>query len=260
VPTYRQVFIDVGDEQSLQQSLSTFSSHLGTLLDIMRHSGPKSLVLIDELGAGTDPDEGAAIGEAVISELLTLKAKAIVTTHLSALKATAFTTERVDNAAVEFDPESLEPTFRVRMGEPGNSNALIIAQRLGMPSRLVSVAKSVLSNRTRALSRAIAGTLHSRREAEAARKAARDAAIEARHERQRLEKDRERLRESTQAFEEWTHWVNDLQPGDEVYIKPLRKPGKVVRMQLHKQKALVTSGAIDLEVPLTDIDVVPDDA
>jgi len=259
LPVYRQIFIDVGDEQSLQQSLSTFSSHLCTLLDIIQHSGSRSLVLIDELGAGTDPDEGAAMGEAIVSELLSLQAKAVVTTHLSALKAIAFTTERVDNAAVEFDPESLKPTFRVRMGEPGNSNALIIAQRLGMPPRLIKAAKGVLSNRTRALNRAIAGTLHSRREAEQARKDARDAALESQRELGRLEKDRERLRESTQAFEEWTKWVNDLQPGDEVFIKPLKRSGKVVRMQLHKQKALVSAGAMDLEVPLTDIDVPPND-
>ena len=258
MPVYRQVFIDIGDEQSLQQSLSTFSSHLATLLDIVRHSGPRSLVLVDELGAGTDPDEGAAIGQAIVSELLELEAKAVVSTHLSVLKAIAFTTERVDNAAVEFDPESLRPTFHVRMGEPGNSNALIIAKRLGMPARLVQVAKHYLSDRTRALNRAIAGTLQSRREAEEARRAARGAALAAERERDRLEKDREGLERSRQAFEEWTHWVNELQPGDEVFIKPLKRPGKVVRMELHKQKALVTAGAIDIELPLTDIEVPPD--
>ncbi len=257
LPVYRQVFIDVGDEQSLQQSLSTFSSHLRTLLEIIQHSGPRSLVLIDELGAGTDPDEGAAIGEAIVSELLALKAKAVVTTHLSTLKAIAFTTPRVDNAAVEFDPESLQPTFRVRMGEPGNSNALIIAQRLGMPARLVDVAKGYLSNRTRSLKRAIAGTLYSRREAEAARKAARDATLEAQRERDQWEKDREDLQQSKQAFEQWTRWINELEPGDEVFIKPLKRIGKVVRMQLHKQRALVSSGSMDIEVPLTDISVPP---
>jgi DNA mismatch repair protein MutS2 len=260
MPVYRQVFIDIGDEQSLQQSLSTFSSHLATLLDIIRHSGPRSLVLVDELGAGTDPDEGAAIGQAIVSELLALKAKAAVSTHLSVLKAIAFTTERVDNAAVEFDPESLKPTFHVRMGEPGNSNALIIAKRLGMPARLVQVAKRYLSDRTRALNRAIAGTLQSRREAEEARRVARGAALAAEHERDRLEKDREGLERSRQAFEEWTHWVNELQPGDEVFIKPLKRPGKVVRMELHKQKALVTAGAIDIELPLSDICTLPVDA
>ena len=105
MPVFGSVFIDIGDEQSLQQSLSTFSSHLTTLLDVMRRSGPRTLVLIDELGAGTDPDEGAAIGRTIVAELLDLSAKAVISTHLSALKAVAFTTERVDNASVEFDPD-----------------------------------------------------------------------------------------------------------------------------------------------------------
>ncbi|MGB2984429.1 MAG: endonuclease MutS2 [Phycisphaerae bacterium] len=254
MPVYRQVFIDVGDEQSLQQSLSTFSSHLAALLNIIRHSGPRSLVLIDELGAGTDPDEGAAIGQSIVSELLKLKAKAVVTTHLSVLKAIAYTTARVDNAAVDFDPESLKPTFHVRMGEPGNSNALIIAKRLGMPSRLVKLAKWFLDDRTRALNKAIAGTLRSRREAEEARRTAHEAALESQRERDRYEEGREELERSRKTFEEWTRWINALKPGDGVYIKPLKRPAKVVRMELHKQKALVSAGAMDIEVPLRDID------
>ncbi len=257
MPVYRQIFIDIGDEQSLQQSLSTFSSHLATLLDIIRHSGPFSLVLIDELGAGTDPDEGAAIGQSVVSELLKLKANALVTTHLSALKAIAFTTARVDNASVEFDPQSLRPTFHVRMGEPGNSNALIIAKRLGMPARLVKLAKGYLADRTRALNKAIAGTLQSRRDAEEARKTARQAALQSKHERDLYEKDRSELQRSKEAFDDWTRWINELRPGDDVYIKPLKRPAKVVRMELHKQKALVSTGTMDIEVPLRDVDTPP---
>jgi len=257
IPVYRQVFIDVGDEQSLQQSLSTFSSHLGTLLEIMRDSGERSLVLIDELGAGTDPDEGAAIGQAIVSELLKLGAQGVVTTHLSTLKAIAYTTPRVDNAAVEFDPESLKPTFRVRMGEPGNSNALIIAKRLGMPTGLVKRAKWFLDDRARALNKAIAGTLQSRREAEEARRLARQATLEARRERARFERGRQELEQSKKTFHDWTHWIDELKPGDDVYIKPLKRLAKVVRMELHKQKALVSTGAMDIEVPLRDIDPPP---
>ena len=253
MPVYRQVFIDVGDEQSLQQSLSTFSSHVGTLLEIIRDSGQRSLVLIDELGAGTDPDEGAAIGQAIVSELLKLGARAVVTTHLSTLKAIAYTTPRVDNAAVEFDPESLKPTFRVRMGEPGNSNALIIARRLGMPTGLVKRAKWFLDDRARALNKAIAGTLQSRRQAEEARRLARQATLEARRERARYERDRQELEQSQKTFHDWTRWIHDLEPGDDVYIKSLKRPAKVVRMELHKQKALVSTGAMDIELPLRDI-------
>lgn len=258
MPVYVQIFIDVGDEQSLHQSLSTFSSHLATLLNILRHSGPRTLALIDELGAGTDPDEGAAIGRAIISELLRLKAKAIVTTHLSTLKAVAYTTPRVDNAAVEFDPESLKPTFRVRMGEPGNSNALIIAKRLGMPGHMTQQAKNYLDDTTRALNKAIAGTLRSRREAETARKVARDAALKSKQECERFEQDRAALQESKKSFEEWTAWVNQLKAGDRAYLKPLRREVRVVRMALHQQKVLVSSGAMDIEVPLHDLDRPPD--
>ena len=253
MPVFKQVFVDIGDEQSLQQSLSTFSSHLENQLEMLRRSGPRTLVLIDELGAGTDPDEGAAIGRAILSELLNLQAKAIVTTHLSALKAVAFTSPRVDNASVEFDPLTLRPTYHLRLGEPGNSNALIIAQRLGMPARLVKAAKGYLDGRTRALDRAIEGTLQSRREAEEARKTAREAGLEARREREEYEKDREELERTQKAFEAWTRWINALRPGDTVHLKTLNRPGRVVRMELHKQKALVSAGAMDIEVPLRDI-------
>lgn len=253
MPVYENIFIDIGDEQSLQQSLSTFSSHLGTLLDILRRSNARTLVLVDELGAGTDPDEGAAIGRAILSELLSLKARAVVSTHLSALKAVAYTTDRVDNAAVEFDPVTLGPTYHLRLGEPGNSNALIIAKRLGMPARLVQLARGFLDDRAGALSKAIAGTLQSRREAEEARRTARDAAIEARRAREQADQERKELEAAQAEFEHWAKWIDTLRPGDSVYLGSLKKNAKVVRMQLHKQSALVSAGSMDLEVPLRDI-------
>jgi len=253
MPVFDEVFVDVGDEQSLQQSLSTFSSHLANLLDILRHSGPRCLVLIDELGAGTDPDEGAAIGRAILTELLALKAKAIVSTHLSALKAVAFSTDRVDNGSVEFDPQSLGPTFRLRLGEPGNSNALIIAKRLGMPARLVQQAKSFLDDRTGALNKAIAGTLQSRRDAEEARRTALEAAREAQRQSEQFQRDSEELKRSKEGFDHWTQWLNNLRPGDAVYLRTLKRPAKLVRMQFQKQIALVSAGALDVEVPLRDM-------
>jgi len=254
MPVYADVYFDVGDEQSLQQSLSTFSSHLSTLLEILSNAGPRSLVLIDELGAGTDPDEGAAIGRAVVAELLQLKTKAIVTTHLSVLKAVAYTTARVDNAAVEFDPQSLRPTFHLRLGEPGNSNALIIAKRLGMSARMVKQAKSYLDDNARALNRAIAGTLDSRRQAEGARQDARRAQVEAQLQREAYIKHREQLMQSQAEFDRWTEWVTALSTGDDVYVRSLRGNAKVVRMELHKQKALISSSAMEIEVPLRDIE------
>jgi DNA mismatch repair protein MutS2 len=254
VPVFHQVYVDSGDEQSLQQSLSTFSSHLSHQLSFLGRSGSKSLVLIDELGAGTDPDEGAAIGRAIIAELLRLKARAIVTTHLSALKATAYTADRVDNASVEFDADSLRPTYRLLMGEPGSSNALIIASRLGMSPRLVKMANKHLDGRHRALDKAIAGTLDSRREAERARREAREASLDAQRVRQEFEQQRQEFEQARKSFEEWTAWINGLTPGTEVFVRTLKRTARVVRMQLHKQTALVSAGSLDFEVPLRDID------
>lgn len=250
---YKQIFMDIGDEQSLQQSLSTFSSHLATQLGILQHSGPRTLALIDELGAGTDPDEGAAIGRSIITELLRRKAKAIVTTHLSALKAVAFTTDRVDNACVEFDSESLKPTYHLRIGEPGTSQALIIAQRLGMSDRLVELAKGFLDQRGQSLTRAIAGTLDSRRDAERARQSARLETLEALRRREEYDKKRIILAQQQTDFENWSRWIGDLKPRDEVRVKSLKRTGTIVRMQLHQQKAVVSVGSMDIEVPLRDL-------
>jgi DNA mismatch repair protein MutS2 len=254
IPVFRQVFVDIGDEQSLQQSLSTFSSHLSNLLSFLGRSGAKSLVLIDELGAGTDPDEGAAIGRAIITELLRLRSKVIVTTHLSALKAIAYTAPRVDNACVEFDVQSLRPTYRLHIGEPGSSNALIIAGRLGMSPRMVKIAEGHLDGRHRALDKAIAGTLDSRRESEKARREARQASLEAKRLQEQYQRQRDELERAQHTFEAWTQWVNHLTAGDEVFVRSLKRTAKVVRMQLHKQSALVSAGALDIEVPIRDID------
>ncbi|MCO6436410.1 MAG: DNA strand exchange inhibitor protein [Phycisphaerae bacterium] len=254
LPVYRDVHIDVGDEQSLQQSLSTFSSHLSNILKILGRSDERTLVLIDELGAGTDPDEGAAMGRAILDELLKLNAKTIVTTHLSTLKAVAFTTPRVDNAAVEFDTETLRPTYRLRIGEPGNSNALIIARRLGMPGRLIHDARRYLDHSTRALNKAIAGTLESKREAERARKAAREAELDAQRQREEFERRSREMHASREAFEGWTRWLRELEPGDEVFLRSLKREGKLVRVQLHRQTALVSAGALEFEVNLDELD------
>ncbi len=257
MPVFDSISVDVGDEQSLQQSLSTFSAHLSTMLAILKSAGPKSLVLVDELGSGTDPDEGAAIGRSIIAELLSLGAKAIITTHLSALKAVAYTTDRVDNASVEFDAVSLSPTYRLRMGEPGNSNALIIAKRLGMPARIVQRAKSYLNDNMQALNKAIAGTLKSRREAELARKKARESALKSQREQQAYEQHRQELSRSQAAFDVWTKWINELDSGDRVFVRTLRKEANVVRMKLHKQQAVVSAGSMDLEVPIRDLTPPP---
>ena len=137
VPFYDEVLADIGDEQDLQQNLSTFSGHLRHIVDVLQKATRKSLVLLDELGSGTDPKEGEALGDALLRELLERGSRVIATTHLSGLKDLGFEHPRVENASLEFDPASLRPLYRLTMGLPGESNALLIARRLGIPGPVV---------------------------------------------------------------------------------------------------------------------------
>jgi DNA mismatch repair protein MutS2 len=144
VSVFPAVFVDIGDEQSIAQSLSTFSGHIRTVIAMLQEVTADDLVLLDELGAGTDPQEGSALARAIVSRLLELGPLAVATTHYPEVKAYAFATPGVENASVEFDVQTLAPTYRLMIGVPGRSNALAIAGRLGMPADILAAASGLL--------------------------------------------------------------------------------------------------------------------
>jgi len=138
------VYADIGDEQSIEQSLSTFSGHIGAIVHILESAGPRSLVLLDELGAGTDPEEGSALARAILATLVEMRVTTLVATHYAELKAFAHNTPGVRNASVEFDLASLRPTYHLSIGLPGRSNALAIADRLGLPRQVIERAREMV--------------------------------------------------------------------------------------------------------------------
>jgi DNA mismatch repair protein MutS2 len=253
LPVFRDVFIDIGDEQSLEQSLSTFGAHVKRINYILRKLDRNSLVLLDELGSGTDPDEGGAIGQAVLDHLRSIGCVGMITTHLSVLKAYAVNHERVDNASVEFDTATMKPTYRLLIGTPGESHAIAVAKRLGLPKAVVHSARQHLSGQHKQFRRAIRATGAARQQAETARSEAQAARVAADIQTEALQSRMGDLQKLQEEFNTWLARLPEMKSGDEIYVPSLNKTGTLGRLELHRQRALVNVGSMQVEVPLSDL-------
>ncbi|MDI9432569.1 MAG: hypothetical protein QM570_12700 [Planctomycetota bacterium] len=192
---FRHVYADIGDEQSIQQSLSTFSAHMRQVVKILTETKDGTLVLLDELGAGTDPIEGAILATSILDGLMTRGGKVVATSHLGQLKTFAYTTARAENASVQFDTETLRPTFHLLIGTPGSSNALVIAQRLGMPRAVLDRAETLLAQESDGSSELINQVQATREDAERKRTEAQGVLDETQEVRRRVRERLSRVRE-----------------------------------------------------------------
>lgn len=255
LPIFDAVLADIGDEQSLEQSLSTFSSHIRRISEIVTLASEHSLVLLDEMGAGTDPAEGAALGRAILDELDSIGCRAMVTTHIGDLKTYAFTNPRAENAAVEFDLETLRPRYRLHIGDVGQSNALQIARRLDLPAHLVDRARNYLERNRGPESPEWELVQKLRKEAEEARTAALAAQAEAQQTREALRQRLADLQTEAEHDAKIADARKRLQPGDRVVVPRFGydRPGRVVKLDPRKQSATVAIGMMQWDVPIAEL-------
>lgn len=260
---FRSVFCDIGDAQSIEESLSTFSSHVTNLISIVDSVDEQSLVLVDELGGGTDPEEGQALARAVISYLMKSGCKGIVTTHYMALKEFAFREKGIENASMTFDAESLKPLYQIKIGLPGSSNALSISKRLGLKEEILQAAYENLSDDAKALTNILKSAEESRLKAQTSLEHTASLEKEWQEKIDKLDEEREALRKEKEKLfltakteakrivrekvEEAEELVSEI---EEIFAKDTLTEADLIQARTLKNKVVSASYRREEEKPL----------
>ncbi|MCI8648026.1 MAG: endonuclease MutS2 [Firmicutes bacterium] len=241
VPVWKDIFADIGDEQSIEQSLSTFSSHMTNIVDIVKEAGDGCLVLVDELGAGTDPTEGAALAISILESLYQQGAKTIGTTHYTELKKYAISTEGVENASMEFNVETLSPTYRLAIGIPGKSNAFEISRKLGLSEEIIDRSRRLLDGGDIQFEDVISALEADKKAAEEERDEAIMLNIAMKKQKEELDKKAKKLEEQktkilNQAKEEARRLIQEAKEVSEEVQEELRELNKLESMGQRNKK------------------------